>query len=94
MGDFDQQIEAYANQLERQEERDAERAERKARAAIPLMTAAERERLAAVEQRRTTLELARARVLENLKTLGPGRSREQMEQSLAALEQEISALDG
>jgi hypothetical protein len=92
MGDFDQQMEALTDQIERQAERDAERAERKARAAQPVLSAEERERLAAVTQRRTTLELARASVVEKLKSAPEGRYREQLERSIEALDAELSQL--
>ena len=94
MGDFDQQLEAFADQLERHAEREAERAEQMARASAPQMSAEEREHNVAKAQRRTALELARARVLANLKVTAPGRYREQLEQSLAALEHDLGALDG
>lgn len=93
MGDFDQHIEAMADQIERQAERDAERAERQARAAAPPLTAEERERLAAIAQRRTSIELARASVLEKLKLAPGGRYREQLQRSLEALDAELAELD-
>ena len=93
MGDFDQQIEAFANQLERQAERDAERADRKARAEAPQMTAEESERHAALATKRKSLELARARVVHDIDAAAPGRYREQLERSLAALDDELGKLD-
>jgi hypothetical protein len=93
MGDFDQQIEAYAEQLERQAERDAARAERKERAAETPVSAEERERRLALAERRKSIELTRSRVLENLERVGPGRYREQLEQSLATLDGELAGLD-
>ena len=93
MGDFDQQIEAYANQLERQAERDAERADRKAREAEPQMTPEERERSIALAQQRAAIELSRARIVADLKNAGPGRYREHLERSLAALDQQLADLD-
>ena len=93
MGDFDQQMEALTDQLERQAERDAERAERKAQAAAPVLTNEERERQSALAERRSSLELARARIREALGTVGPGRYREQLERSLAAIEDDLRTLE-
>ena len=92
MGDFDQQMEALTDQIERQAERDAERAERKARAAKPVLSPAERERAAAVAQKRTTLSLARSSVLEKLRAAPEGRYREQLQRSLEAVDAELAAL--
>lgn len=94
MGDFDQQIEQMANALERQAERDAERAERKAREAEPQLSPEERARLNALAERRSSLELARARLAEQLASTEDGRYRDRLEQSLAALDAEIAALEG
>jgi hypothetical protein len=93
MGDFDQQLEAFADQLERQAERDAEREERKARAAEPQLSPEERERRLALEKRRRGLDLARARVVADLAVASAPRYREQLERSLAALDAEIAGLD-
>jgi hypothetical protein len=93
MGDFDQQIEAYAEQLERQAERDAARAERKGRETEPHLSAEERARQLVLAERRKSIELARSRVQENLARVGPGRYRDQLEQSLASLDQELAGLE-
>ncbi len=93
MGDFDQQIEAYANQLERMAERDAERAEQKARNAEPPMSPEERERTLALAQRRRSIELSRSRVITDLESAAPGRYREHLERSLAALDEQLAALE-
>ena len=93
MGDFDQQLEAFAEQLERQAERDAAREERKARAEAPRLTPEEHARAVACAERRKSLDLARARVVRDLEAASPGRYREQLERSLAALDADLAALE-
>jgi hypothetical protein len=93
MSDFDQQIEQIANQLERQAERDAERAERRAREALPQLSPEERQRRAVLAERLSSLQLARARIVEQIAASQEPRYRARLEQSLAALDAEIAGLD-
>ena len=93
MGDFDSQMEALTNQLERHAEREAERAEARTRSAPPLVSAEERARLGAIAERRRTLELTRANVVEQIEAATSERFKEHLARALEALDAQIAAID-
>jgi hypothetical protein len=92
MGDFDSQVEAYANQLERQAEREAERADAARIAATPRLSEEEERRRAELSEQRKSLELARASLAAQLPTATSDRYREHIERSIAALDEKLAAL--
>jgi hypothetical protein len=93
MGDFDSQMEALSNQLERQAERDAERAEAHKRDISPVLSPEERARLAAAHDKRKGLELTRANLQAQIHGATSERFREHLTRALEAIETQIAALE-
>lgn len=89
MGDFDSQVEAFADMLERQAERLDEREQAKQRSA-----AAPSEGDAAVAARRRTLELALRDLVARRDQARDERFRAHAERSIAAVEAQLRGLDG
>jgi hypothetical protein len=92
MGDFDSQVEAMTNQLERQAERDAERATAARRQAVEPLSQEEKDRRAALSVRRRSLELSLASLIQQRTTARSDRYREQIQRSIAQLEDNIAGL--
>ncbi len=89
MSDFDSQMEAYTDMLERQAERLEQREQAKAVQGAPQPSREE----SAVAERRQNLELALASLTEQRDSAPNERFREHVERSIAAVQTQLRELD-